>query len=385
MKTPMTQTRKILGQPSWELSSKTVSLAVTRTGGHMAPVRFRLGSREVEPFSIAPWAEEKLPPETPAMLRSLRGDFFCAPFGGNSKPYRGEMHPPHGESANAEWSFKSLHTEGRRHTLHLSMQTNARLGKVDKHVEVRDGESVVYCRHTLSGMSGPMSFGHHAMLKFPDKDASGCVSTSRISFAQVAPLPFETPAMRGYQSLRVGAIFKRLDRVPSALGGHADLSLYPARRGYEDLVTLIHSSRKDFAWSSVTFPDEEYLWFSLKDPRVLRQTILWISNGGRHYPPWNGRHVNVLGVEDVTSFFHYGLAESACDNSLSRLGYPTSVGLDKRVPLSVSYIMGVAALPKGFRKVKSIVPNGDHIAITSSGGHRLEVALDTTFLQEQNI
>ena len=26
-----------------------------------------------------------------------------------------------------------------------------------------------------------------------------------------------------------------------------------------------------------------------------------IVNGGRHYPPWNGRHVNVLGVEEQTA------------------------------------------------------------------------------------
>ncbi len=66
-----------------------------------------------------------------------------------------------------------------------------------------------------------------------------------------------------------------------------------------------------FAWSAVTFPKEGNVYFALRDPRVLRHTLLWISNGGRHYPPWNGRHTDVMGIEDATSYFHYGLAESA--------------------------------------------------------------------------
>ena len=86
---------------------------------------------------------------------------------------------------------------------------------------------------------------------------------------------------------------------------------------------VVHEATPDFAWTAVTFPAQRYVWFALKDPRVLRSTVLWHSNGGRHYPPWNGRHVNVLGMEDVTTYFHFGLAESARPNSISRRGFPT--------------------------------------------------------------
>ena len=54
-----------------------------------------------------------------------------------------------------------------------------------------NGHTVLYCRDVVSGMSGPMSLGHHAMLKFPDQPGSGCVSTSRFVYAQVLPLPAE--------------------------------------------------------------------------------------------------------------------------------------------------------------------------------------------------
>ena len=64
------------------LRSDRVSLAVTETGGHLSDVVFVLpGGRQVSPMHTAPWADEPLPEDTPPILRVLRGDFFCAPFG----------------------------------------------------------------------------------------------------------------------------------------------------------------------------------------------------------------------------------------------------------------------------------------------------------------
>jgi hypothetical protein len=143
---------------------------------------------------------------------------------------------------------------------------------------------------------------------------------------------------------------------------------------------VVHASRENFAWTAVTFPREGYVWYSLKDPRVLQSSVFWLSNGGRHYPPWNGRHVNVMGVEDATAYFHYGLAESAKKNPATRRGYATAFTLRRTVPLTVNYIMGVAAIPRGFQKVKAIQPMKDRIVLISSEGHRVETPVDTAHL-----
>lgn len=372
--------RKIRGQDSWQLRSDRVSLAVTVKGGHVAPVVFRLGGREVAPYSVAPWAEEKVPPGTPEILKALRGDFFCAPFGGNATPFRGEHHPVHGDSANLRWRLEALAATGQGPALHLCLKTKTRPGVIRKAIELLEGETNLYVRHTLEGMSGPMSFGHHAMLKFPDREGAGIVSTSRILFGQVAPEPFENPAGGGYQCLRRGSRFSTLERVMQADGRRADLSRYPARRGFEDLVMVVHEAAPDFAWVAVTFPEQRYVWFSLKDPSVLRSTVFWISNGGRHYPPWNGRHTGVLGIEDVTSYFHYGLAESVRANPVSRLGYPTSRLLRGGQAFSIPYIMGVAAIPSGFDKVTRIERTGAGILLTSAAGRKARARVDVSFL-----
>jgi hypothetical protein len=233
----------------------------------------------------------------------------------------------------------------------------------------------------LSGAGGPMSVGHHALVKFPDASGSGVVSTSRFTQAQVLPDLFERPEARGYQSLKAGATFRSLERVPLLTGEITDLTRFPARRGFDDLVMLTADPQLPFAWSTVTFPRERYVYFALRDPRVLRHTILWISNGGRHYPPWNGRHTSVIGVEDTTSYFHYGLAESAGPNPLNRRGIPTTLQLAARKPTVINYIIGVAAIPAGFDRVAKIARIENGIEFTAASGRRARCAVDVEFLQ----
>lgn len=375
---------RIAGQLSWQLASDRVEAHLTELGGHLGPVRFHLGHRTVEPFSIAPWAAEKPSPATPAMLRVLRGDFFCAPFGGNDTPHRNEKHPPHGESANGKWHWTGREVSGEGTTDSFVLATRIRKGRILKSIGLRRGETNLYCRHVFTGMEGPMSFGHHAMLKFPPTPGSGTVTTSPVLYGQVAPLPFEEPARRGYQSFRPGGRFTRLDRVPLLNGGTTDAGSYPARQGFEDLLMLVHQSHADFAWSAAAFPAEGYAWFCLKDPRVLRSTILWISNGGRHYPPWNGRHLAVMGIEEVTSYFHYGLAESVRRNPVNRRGFPTSLQLDSRKPLTVNTIMGVVKIPRNFSSVCSIQRRKEGVVLVSREGIQVRTRVDTGFLYEKN-
>jgi len=369
-----------LGQPSWRIQSGHVEAFVTQMGAFLAPVRFRLGRRTVQPYAVAPWAEEKVAGSLGGMLRGLRGDFLCLPFGGNSTPYRGEKHPPHGETSRGIWTWESVQRNGGASTLNLSFRTQIRPGRVDRSITVREGQTVLYCRDVVSGMSGPISPGHHAMLKFPDEPGSGRISTSPVYRAQVFPGLFENPEEGGYSSLRPGAGFTRLDRCPAMDGSFADLSRYPARRGFEDLVMLSHRAADDFSWSAVAFPKERYVWFALKDPRVLASTVLWMSNGGRHYPPWNGRHVNVMGIEDVTAYFHYGLAESVRAHPLRPGNIPTVFRLNKRVPLVVNYIMAVAEIPRGFGRVRTIRRGASSVFLVSDERRVVEVPLDSGFL-----
>ena len=375
----MAELHHVHGEPSWKLATNQVEAYLTRRGGHLGPISFSLGERTLQPYHVAPWAEEPDRDEFPPILAVLRGDFFCLPFGGNDKPFGDERHPPHGETANGEWKLVDIHEDDGAVMLHAGFRTSVRPGEVDKYVTLIEGHHTVYSRHVVR-MEGPMSFGHHAMLRFPDEP--GLVAVSPFVVGRVAPDPLERPEDRGYSFLQPDATFSTLAGVPTITGDLVDLSRYPTLRGYENLVLLVTDPAVSPAWTAVTFPGQRFVWFALKDPKVLRQTIFWMSNGGRHYPPWNGRHVNVMGLEEVTSYFHYGLARSAAPNPLSDAGYPTHEVLSSEKPLDVRYANAVAEVPAGFDRVASIEPiaGEDSVVLRSESGLSVSVAVRHSFV-----
>ena len=380
----MKASHKIHGQPSWRVRSRTVEAYLSQLAGHLGPVTFDRQGQKIRPYSVAPWAQEKVGTDQPTVVRVLRGDFFCMPFGGNEKPFRGERHPVHGETASGKWKFESSTRHGSRCCLHLSLKPKARKGRVDKRICLVDGHDAVYCQHVVSGGKGPMSYGHHAMLKYPDTPAGGYITTSRFLYGQTAPEPVEQPEGRGYSILKPNASFTSLRRVPTITNESTDLSRYPARRGFEDIAILVNDQKGPFAWTAAVFPEQRYVWFSLKDPRVLPYTLFWISNGGRHYCPWNGRHVNVIGLEEIMSYFHMGLAESVAPNPFRKKGYPTYVNLSPHRPLVVNYIMAMARVGGGFDRVRSIRPSGEGVVLRSDSGKQVVTAVDWKFLHAQS-
>ncbi len=362
------------GQLSHVLSNDTVSLAVTARGGHLT-ARFRAGAREVTPFYTAPWWNEPLAPDTPVLLQILRGDFFCMPFGNDP--------PPHGRTANDEWGFVAVRQEGTARELVLSMDLGPGQGRVRKRVRIVEGEPVIYQEHVVSGCPEPMPLGHHPILKLPEREGAGIIDFSPPVTGFTTPRPVEEPANRGYSSLKTGHEIKDRCRVPTDRGGTVDLTRYPTPRGFEDLVCFVSDRKRRFCFSSVSVPDEGWLYFQLKDPNVLAETVLWMSNGGRHYPPWNGRVISVLGLEEVTGFFHYGKAASVAGNFFRERGFPTVCDLRPDRDLKVRFLMGVVPIEKGFTGVNDIVIRSPGvIAIRGRGGESIEVPCRAGFLFE---
>jgi len=352
-----------------------VTFNLTQAGGQLGSLRFRIGRRIVEPFNTAPWCDKPESKKLIPLLRELRGDFFCAPFG-DGPAWRGEVHPPHGETANGTWIVTSSAPE----RVVATLNTRVRPGKITKIVEAREGETNLYQTHSFEGFKGEMCLGHHAMLDF-NRNGPGLVSTSKLRLAQVLPTLFENPAQGGYSSLKPGAWFRRLETVPMANGGKTDLSRFPAREGFEDLVMLHHKDTDDFAWSAVVFPAKKFVWFALKNPATLASTVLWHSNGGRHYPPWSGRHRGVLGVEDVTAYFHLGLAASLAANPWKNKGIPTAINLAQAKSVRIPYIMGVAPIPDAFDRVRAILRTSAGIRLIAENGMLVDHVVDTKFIQ----
>lgn len=356
------------GEPSYSLGNRDVELFVTRRGGHLAPVSFRLGRRWVQPYALAPWQPDGIDASFPPVLKVLRGDYFCFPFGGGKG-----IKDIHGETANAAWTL-AQEGSGR---LVLDLQSTAPRCQVRKILSIKEGHRAVYQEHLIDGLQGRYNFGHHAILEFPAAGGPFHVNVSPFKFGSVKPEPFSDPLQREYGALKTGARFRSLEKVALATGGTADLTRYPARQGFEDLI-MVSSRSGDLAWTAATL--DGYIWISLKDPRVLPSTLFWISNGGRHADPWNGRHLRRLGLEEVCGHFCDGLEESRKDR-LRAQGIPTTAYFKAKEPKSVRVIHLVHPVPAGFGRVESVERLADGTGITVHGAAgKVKVPVDWTFL-----
>lgn len=375
--------RTIHQQQSFVVATKEVELAVTVRGGHMAPVTFfRDSAQPVQPYYISPWQEEPRREMPAPVLNCLRGDFFCLPFGGNSEEVAGEKHPPHGEIVGEPWKVSGLRKTGDVTTLTTGIETKVRRGRVTSELSLVDGQNAVYSRTTIEGFAGRAPLGHHATLAMPEKEGAVRIATSPFKFGMTCPSLFSDPKQREYQALLPGARWTELTKVPVAWKNApaADLTRLPARYGYADLVQVVNDPKSSGpAWTTATFTEAGYLWFSLKDATVLNSTVFWMENHGRHGHPWNGRN-NCLGLEDVTAFFADGLAASTRENVLTKEGVATALELSADKPTVVNYIQGVAKIPAGFENVKSLEFTPGTVTFVSTTGQRVPAPVRHEFL-----
>ncbi|MBN8708618.1 MAG: hypothetical protein BGO12_06445 [Verrucomicrobia bacterium 61-8] len=382
MKRTLPQRRKIDSQPSWVLSNDCVSLAVTELGGHMAPVTFcRDGARPVQPYYISPWQGER-PIPMPATMAPLRGDFFCLPFGANSEAWRGENHPPHGETAGNRWELEDAVRVEDTTSLRLRLETKVRPGVVHREFTLRDGHNAVYCRTVIEGFRGRTPFAHHAVLAMPRQERALRIFTSPFTLGRTYPLALADPSQGEYQFLARDTVFRSLARVSSIFKGEppADYSAFPARPGFCDLLQQFERPGKGgLSWVAAINTEENWMWFAIKNPAVMPGRLFWVENKGRHQPPWSGRNC-CLGIEDGCMYFDRGVAESSRPNPISRRGIPTSVNLSGKVPFEVRYIQGAINVPKGFGDVAKAAFLPGEAVFSSSTGTAVRFALDSDFL-----
>jgi len=355
---------------AWSIQSDRASLAVTETGAHLSDVRFALGDgRTIEPMHTSPWEHEALPPDVPPILRVLRGDFFCAPFA-ESDVIPTETRA-HGLTANGTWQV----TGQTQRTLDLLLDGDVMGATITGHYEVKSGQAAVYQRHTITGGNGRIPMAHHAMLK---ADPPLQLAFGPHVWAGTPSTAPELPP-NGRSILAYPQDITDLTRALLADGGTADITTYPFADGHEDVWMIATDATASFGWSAATSPDG-WVWFALKDPRILPGTVLWLSNGGRTYPPWSARHRHVIGIEEVRSYFANGHAASIADNRLSRRGTPTAFDLAPGGRIVINYVFGVAPVPAGFGPVTDIRPDPGGVAITDSQGTRLHASVDRSFL-----
>jgi hypothetical protein len=106
-------------------------------------------------------------------------------------------------------------------------------------------------------------------------------------------------------------------------------------------------------------------------------TMLWVSNGGRDFSPWNGRHTGVLGIEDGCAAGGTGLAAALSDNRLTAMGVPTALTLGGEH--KIRHAMISVPRPPGWAEVRDIAIARGQVTLTEAGGAQVSVPFDAGF------
>ncbi|MCA0029469.1 hypothetical protein [Mesorhizobium sp. B263B2A] len=352
------------------IKARGISVSLDLTVGHIADMTVDGDGRRLKPLHRAPWVDagETLPNDLPQGTVRLSGDFLCAPFSRSDV----EDAPLHGWPANSAWDItESSATDGGWRAV-LRLRHKVMGASVDKILTLIDGHPFLYQEHVFSGGHGAISVAHHPMTAMK---GGGRLAFSPKRFAATPADPLEPDPARGRVMLAYPARSADLGHFPAAAGGTRDLTDYRMDDRREDFVTLIEADHGGPGWTALARKAEGDLVLVLKNPAELPVTMLWLSNGGRDYAPWSGRHLGVLGIEDGRAAV--GHAASIGDNWLKREGVATAFALGDS--FSFRHVIGAMPLPGGEPPQEVVTADGR--MRLSAGGSTWDVPFDSDFLR----
>jgi hypothetical protein len=137
---------------------------------------------------------------------------------------------------------------------------------------------------------------------------------------------------------------------------------------------LVEDRENHLGWTALHRAAERDVVVVMKNPRELPITMLWYSNGGRDYAPWNGRHRGVLGIEDGRTAV--GHRQSIGDNSLKSADVPTSFTLSPHGVVTFRHVIG--AFP--WEELPDTILQQDGSLLVRSKESQLNLPFDTEFL-----
>lgn len=354
------------------------SIRLNPQGGHLEDVAFTVDGITVRPMHTAPWRTgehnggipEILGSDVAPTLQSLSGDFFCAPFALDDVTGG----PEHGPPANGLWSSEAVsELAGGGVKASFALDRKVLGARLVKEITLRPGHPIVYQRHRFIGGSGAISVAHHPMLRI---GGGAKITMSKKAFGATPEQPIEVDPRLGRSALAYPQEFESLDRVRLANGQRVDLTNQPGPDGFEDFLLLAEDPGSQLGWTAVVAQSAGFIYFAVRDPATLPFTLLWMSNGGRDYPPFSGRHRGVIGLEEACTFFNAGNIASSQQNWVNNRGYRTALPLNPNGELSVEFAFGAIPMRAGWKAITAVELVGDELVLTEDNGDAYSVNFD---------
>ncbi|MFZ1471220.1 MAG: hypothetical protein WAT09_19900 [Paracoccaceae bacterium] len=344
----------------YTLTAIGISAGFTPQGGTLYPLTITDQDTRISPLHAAPWTADEVPPDAPPHQSHLRGDFLAAPMGPGPEGL-------HGPGANGTWAV----TPAPPGTLRALLTGQINGATVIKELSVQDHHPFVYQRHLFIGGQGQIPVANHALMALPN---GAKLSFSRKRWFETLAQPPEPDPARGRSGLAYPRRHEDPTEFPGRDGGPVNLLRYPWGDAQDDFVTAVDDPAATLGWTAVVRPDEGDLILSLKNARHLPMTMLWHSNGGRDYPPWNSRHRGCLGIEEGAALPVLGLSSHETPDPLTAAGQPGLLTLAPHGTTEIRHILGALHWPSG-QPIAGVMLEGDTLTITGDWGAERQVPI----------
>jgi hypothetical protein len=332
-------------------------------GGMLGPVTFRLpDGRNIQPLHVAPWENENLS-DQPPILRRLRGEWPCVPFGmppDAPLPERWQLEAreatqsqdvagayPHGFGSNHHWRVAS---DGvMQLTAEIDYPTASAISHMRRRITATPGKAELTFELSISARRDcSLPIGLHPVFALSSEPGSMRLDPGGYTAVHSHPLE-ELPGISPFQN---DAIFDDLSSLPARDGSVIDACRLPFTSASENLLLLSGASGSAALANTAEGYVTELEW----DAAVFPSLMLWISNRGRTHAPWSGRHL-ALGMEPVRAAFDLGERISAANNPLRQSGIETAWTFTAGECLTTRYT--IRSMPRAFpAKVRSGFASG---------------------------
>ena len=323
----------------WTLQWAFGAVTVQALGGMLAPLHFVLpGGQTLSPLQVAPWGSDN-DPALPGVLRRLRGEWPCVPFGASRAPqglpagwsgHDADDPWDHGYTSNHDWYL--VRQTSSELTVAIDYPAGHAIERLVRTVRPRqDAPAIDVQLHIHARERVQLPLALHPTFAIPPSgvEIHAAPATRIYSY----PVPTEP----GVSRLLPNASGPSLQAMPTATGTQA-FDRLPLPFATEELMQMVDCKPPFVLRYLEAQVDVELDW----DTKVLPDALVWISNGGRSHAPWSGRHY-ALGLEPVCSFFDLGRVVTPTDGHA--LASRQGVCLEPGVPLAVAYSLRAHASP----------------------------------------